>query len=332
MRNIIIPSVVAALVALFVSSGALAAGKRQDKKQLAEGEELYFGGSYEEALFILEELAARPKVDKKLRVKALKYIAFCYFLLDAKDQAEGAWRRLLDVEPTFQLNAVEESPEFVNFFNPLKGGSAAKDGAPSESSPGGSATASTSSDTVSTCTCDTGDTCQEGCACDNDCDNTAECACNTQEGTCDEGCACDPNCTSAAASDCACNGLDTCEESCACDPDCPQSKVTKKIPPPEVTHERGCGIALCLLPVGIGQFANGQVVKGVIFAILQPLLLGLNIGFYYWNQGDIISTSNGAPVYRDPAAAQDRYIAQLAFFGGFVGAVVLGIIDAFVFY
>lgn len=256
------------------------ASKRQDKRKLAEGEDLYFSGNYEEALFMLEELAQQEKVDQQIRVKALKYIAFCYFLLEAKEQAKEAWYRILEIEPGYKLNDVDESPEFVKFFNPIEAGQTGG----GEAEGGGS----------------------EG----------------TGEGDAGEG------------------GEDGAGTAAGDEPEVINAKtgeaeggtqVKKEIPPPheEIENERGCGIVLCLIPGGIGQYANGQIVKGIIFTTLEAALLGLNIGFYYWNESERDPTTN---TYRDIGAATDRYWAQIGFFIGAVATAIFGVIDAFVFY
>ena len=255
----------AAVIALALCAAAPASGapNKKHKKSLARGEELYFAGTYEEALFVLEELSNDTTAEPKTRVDALKLIAFSYFLLDSKDQAKDAWLRLLEIDPTFKLDPVEESPELVAFFNPIPpravpasgtasaaGGGAAGGGAAGGAAAGG----------------------EEG----KDKENWQE------------------------------------------------------VP---VVAERGCGIVLCLIPGGVGQYANGKIVKGVIFTALEAGFLATNIGLWGANQADIIGNdANGGPIYRDLKTAQDRYIAQVVFFVLAVVTPIVGIVDAFVFW
>lgn len=88
---------------------------------------------------------------------------------------------------------------------------------------------------------------------------------------------------------------------------------------PDLQEEvRGCGIVLCLVPFGVGQFANGSWVKGIIFSALQVGGLATNIGMY-WGQSDHVPAS-------------EVYLAvQHAAFGVFAAALVAGILDAFLF-
>ena len=205
---------------------------------LSAAEAVYYAGQYEDAVFLMEELSRRPGVSREVKLSALKYTAFCYFLLGSKPQAKAAWRRLLDLDPSFRLDSLEDPPRFVEFFNQL----------------------------------DEGD-----------------------------------------------------EPAAAPEP------VTKrvKVAAPEEPSPRGCGVALCLIPFGVGQMANDNVVKGAIFAGLETLFLGLNIGFYFQNQSEL-NRNNGAFVDRE--RANTRSMLQNVFFGMFLTSVAVGIVDAFVFY
>lgn len=203
------------------------------------GKELYFAGQYGEALFALEELALDTAASLAARVLALKYAAYCYFVLGSKEQARDAWLRLLALDPEFRMDPVEVSPEFVEFFAKL---------APQASA--------------------------------------------TPQG--------DPPST----------------ESAGASPETPRVST------------RGCGVWLCLVPMGVGQYANRKIGKGLIFTALEIVSLGLNAGFY-WSLRLEREQYGG---YRDQATADRLYALQHAFFGLFVASTLVGMIDAFVFY
>ena len=273
---------VAALCA--TATAARAQPRAEPARVLERGENLYFEGKYEEVLFLLEELSSRENVPPVILTKALKYVAFSYYLLNAREQARDAWLRLLKVHPSYQADPVEVSPELLEFFGSIEppAGSTEGNGEPGGDSGGGGETE-------------------------------------------------DPDGGGSKSSD---DGGDTAEGSGDT-----AVQTGQTAPPPPPTDERGCGIVLCLLPAGIGQFANaynpltdryrpGQIVKGVIFAVLEPVFLGLNIAFWALNEAE------RAPDGTWPNAEQanQRYALQMTFFGLTVGTVLVGILDAFLFY
>lgn len=87
--------------------------------------------------------------------------------------------------------------------------------------------------------------------------------------------------------------------------------------------ERGCGLWLCAVPFGVGQFANDRPIKGAIFAALEVGFLAANLGLY-WNR---VATYD-----REGAVVADQnLLAQRVFFGLFLGTVAVGIVDAYLF-
>jgi len=92
--------------------------------------------------------------------------------------------------------------------------------------------------------------------------------------------------------------------------------------------ERGCGIWLCLIPFGGGQFANGNYVKGGLFAGAEALFLSLNIGMYWANQIEFEKHGGSFP---DEALADRRTLWKHVFLGFFLTTLVYGVIDAYIF-
>jgi hypothetical protein len=91
------------------------------------------------------------------------------------------------------------------------------------------------------------------------------------------------------------------------------AELAVRRPPPGPS---GCVVLVCALPLGAGQFGNGQWQKGVAFAAAQLLALGTNVGLY-WAQSPINRPGNA-------------YLwVQRGSIGVFGGALVWGITDAF---
>lgn len=90
---------------------------------------------------------------------------------------------------------------------------------------------------------------------------------------------------------------------------------------------RGCGVVLCLVPFGVGQFANERVGKGVLFAAIEALSLGANVGLYMDRRREF--ENNGG--LRDPSLQRDLFTVQRGALVVFGVSLVGGIIDAYLF-
>lgn len=90
---------------------------------------------------------------------------------------------------------------------------------------------------------------------------------------------------------------------------------------------RGCGVFLCMVPFGVGQFANGRLGKGLAFAGAEVVFLALNIGLFWHNKSLVDAQGR----ITDPTAHQLTYVLQMVSLGGFVVSAILGVIDAYVF-
>jgi hypothetical protein len=86
----------------------------------------------------------------------------------------------------------------------------------------------------------------------------------------------------------------------------------------EAPPERGCGILLCLMPFGVGQFANDQIVKGVIFAAAEAGFLATNIALYWAQSPDR---------FVDDGALAVQRVSLILFFA----TIAVGIADAYLF-
>lgn len=97
--------------------------------------------------------------------------------------------------------------------------------------------------------------------------------------------------------------------------------------PPDDTVVRGCGIVLCLIPFGVGQFANDSYIKGTIIAVFEIGLFAAALAILIERQ----ITYDSNPYGLDAAADSDKAIAQNVIFFSGVGVVIFGVVDAFLF-
>ncbi len=117
------------------------------------------------------------------------------------------------------------------------------------------------------------------------------------------------------------------------------SRVRPEPPPVEPTAlsapaavaepPRGCGVGLCLVPFGVGQFANDQPVKGAIFAGLTTVLIGANVGLYQARMSK--APPKDSIYWREPEQAERLLVMQRAALVGAALTMVAGVADAFLF-
>lgn len=92
-----------------------------------------------------------------------------------------------------------------------------------------------------------------------------------------------------------------------------------------VETKRGCGNVLCVVPFGVGQFANGRPVKGAAFAAVEAILIGANVGLY-WQRANEFDRLGGL---ENPDAQRDRLTLQRTALVLFGVTAVAGILDAY---
>lgn len=302
---------------------ALAA--REWKKRMREIKKLYLRGRYEELLPLIDQLKAR-KLNKSQKVTVLRYEAFVLYLMKLHGEAADTWKALLAVNPTYELSPDDASPEFIAFFKRIKPNepheprgahgpddpqapsqepadrAQAGDGkAESEASPAVAAAQPSGAAPESAASPTGPPSASEGAPAEASASSTggelspateSPPPSNEGEGTNTETLSASPGTTTAALTP-------------------PAESLAVKL------HERGCGILLCLIPGGVGQYANGQIVKGVIFTVLQTGALATNLAMYW------------GPDIGDPEA---QLIVQRTAMVTAIAAAALGILDAFLFY
>jgi tetratricopeptide (TPR) repeat protein len=110
---------------LCVSSPALAqatrpAQARQGQVDLIQrGRSLFDDQQYEESIQALSAALVRPNNSKAQRLDIYRLLALNYITLNRKDEAEGAVRGLLALQPDYGLPA-GESPRFRDFFSSVR--------------------------------------------------------------------------------------------------------------------------------------------------------------------------------------------------------------------
>jgi hypothetical protein len=99
--------------------------------------------------------------------------------------------------------------------------------------------------------------------------------------------------------------------------------TTAALTPAPVVAEGGCAVVVCLVPAGVGQFANGDVMKGTLLATGEVTMLGLNIGMYMSRAADY----RHGPI--DDAKDRKKSWVQHGALVGFLALTAFGIVDAF---
>lgn len=101
---------------LMHGAGVLAQG---GNPLVQQGSSLYDELRFEEALQVLSAALIRAGNSAGERATTLRLLAFTYLALDREEEAEGAYRLLLVIDPAFQP-ATEVSPRFREFFALVK--------------------------------------------------------------------------------------------------------------------------------------------------------------------------------------------------------------------
>ncbi|MCA9614850.1 MAG: tetratricopeptide repeat protein, partial [Myxococcales bacterium] len=97
----------------FVFQGTAAA--QRNNPLIRQGQELYDELRYEEALQVLSAALVRSGNSETERATTYRLLAFTYLALGRPEEAEGAYRSLLALEPGFEVPA-DLSPRFREFF------------------------------------------------------------------------------------------------------------------------------------------------------------------------------------------------------------------------
>jgi hypothetical protein len=92
---------------------------KQGQDIVARGQALFEDQQYEESIQTLSGALVRPSNTKQQKIEIYRLLALNYITLAHKEEAEGAVRGLLSLEPTYELPQ-RESPRFRDFFAAVK--------------------------------------------------------------------------------------------------------------------------------------------------------------------------------------------------------------------
>jgi hypothetical protein len=92
---------------------------KQATDLIARGQSLFEDQQYEESIQTLSGALVRPNNTHQEKLDIYRLLALNYITLTRKEEAEGAVRGLLSLEPSYELPA-RESPRFRDFFAAVK--------------------------------------------------------------------------------------------------------------------------------------------------------------------------------------------------------------------
>ena len=100
-------------------SGATNAATNQSQDLIARGQALFDDQRYQESIQTLSGALVRPNNTKDEKLEIYRLLALDYITLSRTEEAEGAVRGLLALDPTYELPQ-RESPRFRDFFAAAK--------------------------------------------------------------------------------------------------------------------------------------------------------------------------------------------------------------------
>ena len=100
-------------------SGATNAATNQSQDLIARGQALFDDQRYQESIQTLSGALVRPNNAKDEKLEIYRLLALDYITLSRTEEAEGAVRGLLALDPTYELPQ-RESPRFRDFFAAAK--------------------------------------------------------------------------------------------------------------------------------------------------------------------------------------------------------------------
>lgn len=107
----------AMLVASLLASPVAEAG---DNPLIAQGIQEYNDLMYEESVNTLSAALMRPGNSNEQLIEIYQYLGLNYMLLEKLDAGEGAFRKLLVIDETWEFDATTTSPKITTFFNSVK--------------------------------------------------------------------------------------------------------------------------------------------------------------------------------------------------------------------
>lgn len=103
------------VVATTAPAPAFAQKKQSAKALIKKGQEQFDEQLYEESIQTLSAALMRPGTAKKEKIRVYQLLAYNYIVLQRDEEADGAVRGLLVLDPKYELPETE-SPRFRDFF------------------------------------------------------------------------------------------------------------------------------------------------------------------------------------------------------------------------
>lgn len=109
-----------ALVCLLIALSP-ASSLAQETNALERGRELFRSFEYDDALELMQRVAADPDVSAGQRIGALELAGVIHLLQRREDDARESFQRLLSFDPGHELNDTELPPRVQQFFDQVRG-------------------------------------------------------------------------------------------------------------------------------------------------------------------------------------------------------------------
>jgi len=103
-----------------LGSGSLTLGFAQCDKELAEAEQKYNSGQFDEAIQLISGCLEKPTITENEKKQAYRLLGLTYIAQDYLKEAKAAVRRLLDLIPNYKADTVQDPPTFANLVEEVR--------------------------------------------------------------------------------------------------------------------------------------------------------------------------------------------------------------------
>lgn len=90
------------------------------EKQLANAEQLYNTGRFDDAIGVITECLGKPGLSENEKMKAYRLLGLSYIAKDYLEDARTAVKKLLDMVPNYQSDPVQDPPPFTKLVEEVK--------------------------------------------------------------------------------------------------------------------------------------------------------------------------------------------------------------------
>lgn len=99
---------------LLLSLPSVTAAQQPCTQELEEAETQYVEGNFEEALRLASDCLEQTDVPDTTAVEAYRLMGLAHLRMDNPEEAREAISNLLDIEPRYEADPVEDPPEYVS--------------------------------------------------------------------------------------------------------------------------------------------------------------------------------------------------------------------------